>query len=277
MLTQFINTFSFVLIPFVVISLFSLVLPSIGTFLYLRNEIMVSIALPSVASLFLIINTIIGISSPLPFLIGITFIETFLIFYFSEYFNLSKNKRDLFYATLFISGNFLTPLLLTIFPSLELEKTFLLKGELLSIDKKELVITIFFILPLLLLFWRFRNSIFSYCIDEEMIKLRTNYFKVFSFSYKITLILTITISTIFIGPVPTTTFLIIPPLFSDFKKNSLHSFIIIATLIGISGSVGGFFLAIIVDLPPAYSCSFSTLCSAIFLKSFLSLLYVYNK
>lgn len=264
---EFFLTFSFVLIPFLVMISFAFIIPSAGSALYIRNEIMFAVALPPLSAAALVSGVALGLSTNnnIPFLFS--FIVTFAVLLILGTLKISQIKRQILLASLFAGGTALTNLLMSISSKAHASLGFLISGELLSLGKTELIQSIFICTATIVMLILFKNSVYSYCIDSELMELRTIHFTKFSIVYRLCLTLIVSASVYFIGPLLTSSLLIFPPLFSDSGKNSITSFFMYGTITGLSGVVCGFITGVALDIPPAYTCAIGILFLGLFIKT----------
>ena len=253
-MNDFIQTFSFVVMPFLVMLTFSVILPAAGSALYIRNEMMLAIALPPLSGAALTLGVACGLP---PGNHAVLFIFSFVVVYgivtLLGGLRLSEIKRQILQASLFAAGTALTHLVMSVSPEAHAHLQFLLTGELLSLGPAELSESLVLCVTGSMLFLLYRNAVFSYCIDEETMRLRTVRFRTFTVIYRLMITLLISAAVPFIGPLLTSALLIFPPLFSDNGRNSIGAFFITGMIIGISGAAAGFAIGVGRDIPPAYS------------------------
>lgn len=259
-MSEIFQTFQFVFLPFLVMVAFASILPAAGCALYIRNEIMLAIALPPLTGAALTLGILFGISPENLFtLLVLSFIITFSVVTVIGNLRLSEIRRQIVLASLFAGGSVLIHLFMSISPHADAHLGFLLTGELLALDKMELFQSSFLCIFSWVCFLAFKNAVFSYCIDEEMMRLRTDYFRIFSVMYRLIIVALISASVLFIGPLLTSALLIFPPLLADTRRNSVFSFFSLGITAGLIGSIGGFVSGVAVDIPPAYTASIAVL------------------
>ncbi|MDG5814663.1 metal ABC transporter permease [Chitinispirillales bacterium ANBcel5] len=255
-MSDFLFTFQFVLVPFFVLSVFATILPAVGSALYMRNEVMLAIALPPLTGAALTLGVALGLSPENHIaLITFSFIVAFVVVSILGSIRVSRIKRQIILASLFAGGSVMTHLLMSISTQAHNHLSFLLTGELLSLGMWQLIQTAFLCLSVWVLLLFFKNAVFSYCIDEELMRLRTVHFSLFTILYRIIITVLISASVLFIGPLLTSALLIFPALLSDTGKSSISIFFLIAVVMGLTGSITGFIAGVAADIPPAYSAS----------------------
>ncbi len=116
-MTEFIQTFQFVFIPFLVMLTFASILPAAGCALYIRNEMMLAIALPPLTGASLILGVLLGISPEShSALLVVAFIITFAVVILIGNLRLSEIRRQIALASLFAGGSVLIHLFMSISP-----------------------------------------------------------------------------------------------------------------------------------------------------------------
>ncbi|KMQ49416.1 Zinc ABC transporter, inner membrane permease protein ZnuB [Chitinispirillum alkaliphilum] len=266
-MSEFIHTFQFVLVPFLVMVIFASILPVAGSALYIRNEIMLAIALPPLTGAALTLGVVTGISPENHItLFSFAFVIAFGIVSWLGNLRLSEIKRQIILASLFAGGSVVIHLLMSVSEHAHAHLRFLLTGELLSIDRAELFQSSLLCTAGWFLFAIFRNAVFSYCIDEELMRLRSKRFTVFATFYRISITLIIAASVLYIGPLLTSALLIFPALLSDTGKSSIITFFAFAVTVGLLGAAGGFIAGVAGDIPPAYTASIAILAAGTVLK-----------
>ena len=266
-MTDFIQTFQFVFVPFLVMVAFSAILPAAGCALYIRNEMMLAIALPPLTGAALTLGVVLGIPPENHVvLLAASFIITFSAVIAIGNLRLSEIRRQVFLASLFACGSVSIHLFMSISPHAHAHLGFLLTGELLSLGISELFQASSLCILSVAVLFAFRNAVFSYCIDEEMMRLRTGNFGLFSVLYRLMIVALISSSVLFIGPLLTSSLLIFPPLLGDIRRNSIVSFFTLGILVALIGSIGGFMSGVAMDIPPANTASITILVVGIALK-----------
>jgi ABC-type Mn2+/Zn2+ transport system permease subunit len=255
-MAEFIQTFQFVFIPFLVMAAFASILPAAGCALYIRNEMMLAIALPPLTGAALTLGVLVGISPESHIaLLVVAFIITFAVVILIGSLRLSEIRRQIALASLFAGGSVMIHLCMSISPHANAHLGFLLTGELLALDKMALLQSSLLCLFSWVAFLLFRQAVYSYCIDEEMMRLRSDNFSLFSGIYRLIVVALMSASVLFIGPLLTSALLIFPPLLADMRRNSIVSFFTLGIVVALIGATGGFMAGVAMDIPPAYTAS----------------------
>ncbi len=266
-MSEFCQTLGYVFLPFVAMLTLASILPAAGCALYIRNETLLAIALPPLAGAILPLGVLLGISpDDHVVLLALSFFITLLVIVIIVNLRLSELRRQIILASLFACGGVLTNLLMSVPSSAHAHLGFLLSGELLALDRREALLTFILVFLCWIGFVKFKNAVFAYCIDEEMMKLRTPFFRIFSVVYRIQIVVLISASVLFIGPLLTSSLLVFPPFTADTGRNSLGYFFTLGVFSGIFGAGLGFLIGIVADIPPAYTASIAVLIVGIVLK-----------
>ncbi len=249
-------------------TLFSMVLPFMGAALYIRNEMMLAIALPPMSGAAVTLAVVCGLEPTnhlVLFLAAFGF--SFAALSWMGSVQLSIIKRQILLASFFVGGSVLTHLLISVSSHAHAHLSFLLSGELLSLGYSEFFQSLILCLMSVIVVFAFRNAVFSYCIDEEIMRLRTHHFALFSVIYRLFVTLIISAGVLFIGPLLTSALLIFPVLLADGKNRSIQSFFVVGVLLGIAGATSGFVTGVATDIPPAYTASLGILICGFALKA----------
>jgi len=259
-MSEFFQTFQFVLTPFLCMVCYACVTPTLGSALYLRNEMLLCIALTPLTTASLIAGVVVGID-PHNHLLLLVFATacTFLIIWWFSAARLGTTQRQMVLASFFAGGSVMSHLLLSISHHAHAHMEFLLSGELLSIGIGGLRQSIILAATSLLLLVVFRNALYAYCIDEKLLKIRLKWFWFFMFFYRLILVVSIVAAVYFIGPLLTLALLIFPPLFTGSRKSGIAEFFALSTLLALFGSVAGFCTGVALDIPPAYTAAIAIL------------------
>lgn len=253
---EFLFTLSFAIIPLVTAVAFAFVAAPLGATLSLRNEILLGIALPPVGSSVIAGAMLVGVSPDATILLYILAAVALFLIMILLPLNVGKKRismrrRELILAALFCIGNTLTLIFMALSPSVESHFKNLLQGELLAVTTLEMIITIVISLTLFVLGIKFRGILFAYSLDEEGLRITEKSYNTITILYRAAATLIITGGIILIGPLLTTSLLIIPAFFIEQRSRGLEHFIITSIIVGILGTVAGFLISVRTDLPPA--------------------------
>ena len=252
---EFLLTLSFVLPPFVTAVAFAFVAPPLGATLSLRNEILLGIALPPVGSAVIAGAMLAGVPPNATILLYILAAVALFLIMILLPLNVGKKRismrrRELILAALFCIGNTLTLIFMALSPPVESHFKNLLQGEILAVNKIEMIITIIVALVLLVIGIKFRGILFAYSLDEEGLKIKEKSYNTITILYRAAATLIITGGIVLIGPLLTTSLLIIPAFFIEQKSRGLEHFMITSSIVGITGTIAGFLVSVRTDLPP---------------------------
>lgn len=255
-MNEFLFTLSFVFIPLVTAVTFALVAPPLGATLSLRNEILLGIALPPVGSAVIAGAMLVGVSPDATVLLYILAAVALFLIMILLPLNVGKKRismrrRELILAALFCIGNTLTLIFMALSPSVESHFKNLLQGEILAITKIEMIIAIVITLLLIVIGIKFRGVLFAYSLDEEGLRIKEKSYNTITILYRAAATLIITGGIILIGPLLTTSLLIIPAFFIEQRSRGLEHFMITSVIVGVLGTVAGFLISVRTDLPPA--------------------------
>lgn len=253
---EFLLTLSFVFAPFVTAVTFAFVTPPLGATLSLRNEILLGIALPPVGSAVIAGAMLAGVppdaTIPLYVLAAVAiFLIMILLPLNVGKKRISMRRRELILAALFCIGNTLTLIFMALSPPVESHFKNLLQGEILAVNNIEMIITIVVALVLLVIGIKFRGVLFAYSLDEEGLKIKEKSYNTITILYRATATLIITGGIVLIGPLLTTSLLIIPAFFTEQRSRGLEHFMITSSIVGVVGTIAGFLISVKTDLPPA--------------------------
>ena len=253
---EFLLTLSFVLPPFVTAVAFAFVAPPLGATLSLRNEILLGIALPPVGSAVIAGAMLCGIPPDATILLYILAAVALFLIMILLPLNVGKKRismrrRELILAALFCIGNTLTLIFMALSPPVESHFKNLLQGEILAVNNIEMIITIVVTLVLLVIGVTYRGILFAYSLDEEGLKIKEKSYNTITVLYRAAATLIITGGIVLIGPLLTTSLLIIPAFFIEQKSRGLEHFMITSGIVGVVGTIAGFLISVRTDLPPA--------------------------
>ncbi len=255
-MSEYFFTLSFALIPLMTAINFAVVAPPLGATLSLRNEILLGIALPPVGSAVIAGAMLLGVSPDAMLLLYILCATALFLLMILLPLNvgtkrISMRRRELILAALFCLGNTLTLLFMSLSPHVESHFKNLLQGELLAVNTIELIVTAVISLSLLIVGIKYRGVLFAYALDEEGLKIKEKSYTTITILYRGAATLIITGGIVLIGPLLTTSLLIVPAFFIEQRSRGLEYFMITSSILGIIGTIAGFMIAVATDLPPA--------------------------
>ncbi|MFH1761598.1 MAG: metal ABC transporter permease [bacterium] len=254
---NFLMVLSFSWLPFCTALLFSITTPPLGASLYLRNEVLLGLALPPVGSASVALAVLLGVppeSNGTLYLVA--FITIFAVFMLlplgTGKERVSLRRREIVLAAAFVLGNALTMLFMALSTNAEAHLKHLLNGELLAIGTIEFITTLIVTIIGISLGFYFRGMLIAFSLDEEALSIKSNHHQRIKIFYRLGAALVVTLGIILVGPILCTALLILPPLLAERKSTGIENYTFITVLIGFFGTAAGFICSIILDLPPSY-------------------------
>jgi ABC-type Mn2+/Zn2+ transport system permease subunit len=256
LIREYLFTLSFVLIPLYTAVIFAVVTPPLGATLSLRNEILLGIALPPVGSAVIAGAMLAGVSPDATLLLyilaaGTLFLIMILLPLSVGKKQISMRRRELILAALFCIGNTLTILFMALSPNVEAHFKNLLQGEILAVTNTDLIVTVIGAVALLITGFRYRGVLYAYSLDEEGLRIKEKSYTTITVLYRAAATIIITGGIVLIGPLLTTSLLIVPAFFIEQRSRGLEHFMIISMILGVTGTMSGFLFAVATDYPPA--------------------------
>lgn len=254
---NYLTTLSFSLLPLILVAAFSLVLPAMGAILAIRNEIMLALALPSIANAGMAFGLLCGIDPDheLP-LYGFATIATLLTIVMASRINSANTgQREIFPATLFVGGQILSSTFSAVSPVAHTHVSHLLNGEILAAGTVETIVLAVVCIVLLSVGVRNFRKIFSWSADGEYFRIGIKRYRIYVFAMYTAFAVVITLGVATLGNLLITTFLVLPALFGNVKAGGIQRYIVLVTIIGVVGSISGFMVALKLNIPPAINAS----------------------
>lgn len=251
-MSDFVSTLSFSILPFLLVISFALVTPAMGAVLTLRNEIMLALALPSVANAAMAFGLLCGIKSENHAVIYLfTTAITLGVTLMATSGKNSARMRELRLAGMFAGGQICSLLFTAISPSAHAHIDHLLNGEVLAAGKIETLLILLGCIVLLSASIYWRKVLYGWCADEDFFRTGTRAYRSFILLTYTLMSATITIGVSTIGTLLVSALLVLPALMGDCGKGGINHYAIIVTLVGLTGSIAGFLCALVIDLPLA--------------------------
>ncbi len=256
---EFLFTLSFSIIPLLTACIFSIMAPPLGATLSLRNEILLGIALPPVGSAVIAGAVFVGVSPEATVLLYLLAAAAIFLVMILLPLNVGKKRislrrRELILAALFCIGNTLVMIFMALSPRVEAHFKNLLQGELLTVTGIELIITSVLAITILIIGMIFRGVLYAFSLDEEGLRIKEKSYIKITVLYRAAATLIITGGIILIGPLLTTSLLIVPAFLTERSCKGLDKFMLFTIITGLLGTLAGFICAVITDLPPAPVC-----------------------
>jgi ABC-type Mn2+/Zn2+ transport system permease subunit len=239
-------------LPLLLVSAFSLVTPGIGAMLALRNEIMLALALPSVAHAGMALGLLLGIDAERPlqlylFATATTLAATAITATGGR----NDRARELRLAGLFAAGQTLALLFTSLSSSAHAHVAHLLDGEVMAAGKPDTALVAAGCSGMLLAGFFARKALFSWCVDEQFFRIGARRYGAFSFSAYALAAAAVTVGVATVGPLLMTALMVFPALLGDCGKRGIGFYAVMVTVTGTAGSIAGFLAALALDLPPA--------------------------
>jgi ABC-type Mn2+/Zn2+ transport system permease subunit len=249
---DFIALLGFSALPLLLVSAFSLVTPGIGAMLALRNEIMLALALPSVAHAGMALGLLLGIDAEQPlqlylFATATTLTATAITASGGR----NDRARELRLAGLFATGQTLALLFTSLSSSAHAHIAHLLDGEVMAAGRLDTALIAAGCAGMLFAGFLSRKALFSWCIDEQFFRIVARQYRTFTFSAYALAAAAVTVGVATVGPLLMTALMVFPALLGDCGKRGIGFYAVMVTATGIAGSVAGFVVALALDLPPA--------------------------
>lgn len=250
---DFLMLLSFMIIPIAITLLFAVVLPPVGTVLSVRNELLITLSLPSAAAAVLALLALAGIPETMtPLRIALTTLLLLGLYSLLLKGITAPVKRQTALAGILVGSQALTRFSVALKPSLEGEFRELLNGEMLAVSNGDLTAVAITTVLLAAALIRFFPLVRTFALDEQFLLRFPKLLKGISGGTRLASTLLVTLGVVTIGPLLTTALMVLPSLFTDTKKRGFTAVMISATLVGLAGILVGFPVALLADLPPAY-------------------------
>jgi ABC-type Mn2+/Zn2+ transport system permease subunit len=255
-MSDFLALLSFSVLPLVLITAFSFLTPAMGAVLAIRNEMMLALALPSVANAGMALGLFCGIDPEhVLSLYGFATFATLLSIVGASRVRNSVSNREIYLAALFVGGHILSSTFSALSPVAHSHVSHLLDGEILAIGSTETgllatICAVFMVLAILN-----RHGILAWCADSEFFRVGAPRYHLFLFAIYAILATAITLGVATTGSLLVTALLVLPALFGNVGKGGIHKYLVLATGIGVTGSIAGFLVALAIDFPPAISAA----------------------
>ena len=238
--------------PMLTVASFSLVSPVIGAMLSLRNEIMLALALPSIANAGMALGLLLGIDegrSVSLFLFATA--STLAVMIPALTGSLGTRSRELRLAGLFVAGQVLAMLFMSLSTHAHTHIAHLLNGEVMAAGGFETAGIAAGCTGLLIGGILLRTRLYSWCADETFFRTGTTRYRLYALSLYTLIAVTVTVGVATIGPLLVTALMVFPALLSDIGKKGAGVYAVMVTAVGLTGSIFGFLCALVFDLPPA--------------------------
>jgi len=259
-MSDFLFLLGFSAIPLMTALAYAALTPAMGAALYLRGEILLGIVLPPFGSAVIGLCVLGGLSAENRLLMGLIVAASLFAFLSAPVFrnahdNGSDRKKEIALAAVFVLGQTVTYLAMHFSTNVHADLSHLLSGEILAVGPVELWTALAMNAALLGLCYRFRGLLYEYCLDETGLRIRHRSHRRIETGYRIGASVVITSALVCFGPLLTTAWLILPPLFAMRAASGIEPFFLIGVAIGIAATLIGFICALALDFPPVYIIS----------------------
>jgi len=259
-MNDFLYVFGFAAVPLTTALAYAAITPALGAALHLRREIFLGIVLPPFGSAVIGLSVLGGISPESRLLLFGIVAASLLALLSSPLFSArwgdgpARNKETLL-AAVFVLGQTATYLAMHLSPRVHANLSHLLSGEILAAGATECWTALMMNAILMGLCFRFRGLLYAYCLDETGLKIRERRFGWIEVAYRIIAAVTITAALVHVGPLLTTAYLVLPPLFAERTTSGVERFFLLSIIIGVGATLFGFIGALAADYPPVHAIS----------------------
>ena len=245
-------TLQFSWIPLLGILFLSLLLSLLGSIMTLRQEIISSLAFPQVTQGIASLWILTGIHIDQPFiLLLLTLPMVYILFHWGQKIWQKKfHSLNLYYGLLLVFGGAITLLSNSLIWNGSNRLSKLLSGEIMALSLKELLLIIGVFLLINVIGLIYSQSWLSFLTDPNYLSWRhpqrtKNLLRL----YQMIVVLGIGLGVVLVGHLITTSLLILPATFSLTQTFGLRRFLWLNSLITLLGTLLGFLLSIILDIP----------------------------
>lgn len=264
-MNDFLHLLGFAAIPLMTALAYAAITPALGAALHLRGEILLGIVLPPFGSAVIGLSVLGGVSAESRLLLSGIVAASLLALLSSPLFGVQQGSsptrsKETVLAAVFVLGQTVTYFTMHLSPRVHANLSHLLSGEILAAGPAEFWTALTINSVLTGLGFRFRGLLYGYCLDETGLKIREQRFWQIETSYRIIASVVITAALVHVGPLLTTAWLVLPPLFAERTGSGIERFILTGILIGIGATLFGFMGALAFDFPPVHA-----VCATLFL------------
>lgn len=259
-MSDFLFLLGFAAIPLLTALAYAVITPALGAALHLRGEILLGIVLPPFGSAVIGLSVLGGVSPDSRLLLSGMVAASLLALLCSPLFGARRESgqvrnKDTVLAAVFVLGQTVTYLTMHLSPGVHANLSHLLSGEILAAGPTECGAALAMSAVLMGFCFRFRGRLYGYCLDETGMKIRERRFRPIEAAYRIVASLVITAALVHVGPLLTTAWLVLPPLFAERTTSGIEGFFLMGIVIGIGATLMGFMGALAIDFPPVHAVS----------------------
>jgi ABC-type Mn2+/Zn2+ transport system permease subunit len=259
-MSDFLFLFGFAAIPLLTALAYAAITPVLGAALHLRGEIFLGIVLPPFGSAVIGLSVLGGVSTDSRLLLSCMVAASLLALLSSPMFgakqaNGTARDKETVLAAVFVLGQTVTYLTMHLSPRVHANLSHLLSGEILAAGPAECGAALAMTVVLTGFCFRFRGLIYAYCLDETGLKIRERRFWRIEATYRIVASVVVTAALVHVGPLLTTAWLVLPPLFAERTASGIEGFFRVGILMAIGATLLGFIAALAIDFPPVHAVS----------------------
>ena len=254
-MSDFITVLQFTWIPFAGALFFSLTAAPLGALLSLRDEILLGLALPPVGAAAIVLAVMLGVDPDSSFILYASAVVAILLVSLVVPGRTgpsgSTRLRAIWLVGVFCAGQAASLLMGSASPRVEAHVHDMLRGEVLTMDRTELLGFVVLTVLALGLAFRFRGWLYSLALDQESLIIRHRAAgQRFVLLFRVAGALIIASGVIWVGPLLTLGFLAVPTLMWERRARGLGGLVLGVMLIGVLGTLLGFSGSIAADMPP---------------------------
>lgn len=253
-MSEFFSSLSYSALALMLVAGFSAVTPALGAMLAIRNETMLALALPSIASAAMALGLSCGLNAHQTIaLYGLAALATLLSIYAASRLDERDSGRALFLAAMLVGGQLLSATFAALSTNAHHHARHLLDGEILTVGPFQTTLQLSICGVLLVGGFFKAGLLYSWCADREFFRIGSSRFALFQFTVYCAFATIITLGVATMGALLVTALLVLPALFGTKGRAGIARYLLRTTTIGILGSMGGFLTALALDFPPAIS------------------------
>ncbi len=254
-MSDFLLVLQFSWVPFAGAAIYSIIAAPLGAVLSIRDEILLGLALPPVGAAAIVLAVTLGVdteSSLVLYLCAVMAILLVSLFLLGRgHQGTSGRRRAMLLAGVFCAGEAATLLMGAASPRVEAHVHDMLRGEVLAMSVPELYGFVILSLVALVLAFRFRGILFALALDEEGLLVRFgSQGQRALLAFRVMSALIIAAGVIWVGPLLTLGLLTVPALMFEGVARGLSSLFSGVSVLALLGTVVGFSVSILLDIPP---------------------------
>jgi len=259
-MSNFLYLLGFAAIPLITALAYAAITPAMGAALHLRGESLLGIVLPPFGSAVIGLSVFMGVSPESRLLLSGIVAASQLALLSSPLLDAKRvsapaRSKETVLAAVFVMGQTVTYLSMHLSPRVHANLSHLLSGEILAAGPVACWTALAMSAVLMGLCFRLRGLLFGYFLDETGLKIRVRRFWLIEAAYRIGASVVITAALVHVGPLLTTAWLVLPPLFAERTASGIEGFFLTGIIIGVGATLLGFIAALALDFPPVHAVS----------------------